>query len=56
MGVYIKLPTTKALWVGTNWPVDAPELEWQELGTSMRLGHCTQAFLTSKGYGTTTPI
>ena len=55
MGVYPKLPSTDALWMGTYWPVAAPDLEWQELETSGRLAHRTQAFLTCKGYGTTTP-
>ena len=55
MGVYLKLPPTKALRMGTYWPVLAPDLEWGELPTSGRLAHRTQAFLVNKGYGTTMP-
>ena len=56
MGVYLKLPSTKVLWMGTTWPVLAPDLERSVLPTSGRLAHRTQTFLVSKGYGTTTPI
>ena len=56
MGVYLKLLSTKALWMGTYWPVQAPDPEWSELPTSGRLAHRTSAFLVSKGYGTTTPL
>ena len=55
IGVYLKLPSTKALWMGTYWPVLALDLEWGEVPTSGRLAHCTQSFLVGKGYGTTTP-
>ena len=55
MGVYLKHPSTKALWMGTYWPVTAPDLEWGELPTSGRLAHRAQSFLVGKGYGTTTP-
>ena len=54
MGVYLKLPSTKALWMGTYWPVQAPDLDWSELPTAGRLAHRTSAFLVSRGYGTTT--
>ena len=27
MGVYLKLPTTKVLWLSTYWPVTAPDLD-----------------------------
>ena len=56
MGVYLKLPSTKALWMGTYWPVQAPDSDWSELPTSGRLAHRTSAFLVSRGYGTTTPL
>ena len=56
MGVYLKLLSTKALWMGTYWPVQAPDPERSELPTSGRLAHRTSAFLVSKGYGTTTPL
>ena len=46
----------RLLWMGTYWPVQAPDLERSELPTSGWLAHRTSAFLVSKGYGTTTPL
>ena len=56
IGVYLKLPSTKVIWMGTYWPVQAPDLNWSTLPTAGRLAHRTSAFLVSKGYGTTTPL
>ena len=56
MGVYIKLPHTKLLWMGAYWPVSAPTFDLADLTTSGRLAHRTKAFLTKKGYGTTTAL
>ena len=56
MGVYIKLPHTKLLWMGAYWPVSAPTVDLVDLTTSGRLAHRTKAFLTKKGYGTTSAL
>ena len=56
MGVYIKLPHTKLLWMGAYWPVSAPPVDLKDLTPSGRLAHRTKVFLTTKGYGTTTAL
>ena len=53
MGVYIKLPHTKLLWMGAYWPVSAPPVDLKDLTPSGRLAHRTKVFFTTKGYGTT---
>ena len=43
MGVYIKLPHTKLLWMGAYWLVSAPTVDLAGLTTSDRLAHRTTA-------------